>query len=147
MKVDFKTLAAGVVLVAAIPLLLFWQSSNSSKGTSPGKSNYNEFQHVSVITMFLVNARPENENRQLLHELCLFTLGKYRNGEYTAAWIDYVASRCGECADVHLARAWLCGFLRNAPAMRREFAAARAAARDEAERKRIDGLIAQVMGK
>ena len=145
MKVDFKTLAAGVVLVAAVPLLLFWQSSNESTGTSKGWSKYNEYQNVSVITMYLANARPENDNRRILHEFCLFTLGRYRNGEYTAAWIDYVASRCGECADVHLARAWLGIFMRDSATMNREFAAARAAAKDQAELDRINEMIDQVM--
>ena len=140
MKVDPKALCGGLALVAAVPLLLFWQSSNESAGSSRGWSKYNEYQHVSVITMHLYNDRPE-----ALHMLCRYTLGVYGNGVYTASWIDRVASRCGECADVHLARAWLFMFMRNAPAMQREFAAARAAAKDPAELKRIDKLIDQVM--
>ena len=147
MKVDRKALCGGLALLAAVPLVMLWQSSNKSTGTSKGWTKFNVYQEVSVITMYLANARPDNENRKILHEFCRYTLGLYPNGEYTAAWIDYVASRCGECADVHLARAWLFGFIRNAAAMREELAAARAAARDEAERERIESMIAQVMGK
>ena len=140
MKTDRRALCGGIVLLAAIPALLFWQSSNESKGTGPGKSKYNEYHVVSQLTMHLYNDRPE-----ALHLFCRYTLGKYGNGSYTAAWIDYVSSRCGECADVHLARAWLFNFMRNAAAMNREFAAARSAARDRDELDRINGMIDQVM--
>ena len=140
MKIDGKALCGGIALVAAIPALLFWQSSNESKGTGPGKSKYNEYHVVSQLTMHLYNDRPE-----ALHPFCRYTLGKYGNGSYTAAWIDYVCSRCGECADVHLARAWLFNFMRDADAMNREFAAARSAARDQTELDRINEMIDQVM--
>ena len=147
MKLDGKALVAGLLLLAAIPLLMLWQSSNKSTGTSKGWSKYNVYQEVSVLTMYLAYARPDNENSRILHLFCMFALGKYRNGEYAATWIDYVASQCGECADVHLARAWLCSFMRNGQGMQKEFAAARRAARNEADLKRIDDMIAEVMGK
>jgi len=140
MKIDRKALCGGIVLVAAIPLVMLWQSSNPSKGTSPGKSMYNEYHLVSLLTMHLYNDRPE-----ALHLFCRYMLGYCGNGSYTAAWIDYVGSRCGECADVHLARAWLCSFMRNPESMQREFAAARAAAKDKADLDRIDKMIDQVM--
>ena len=147
MKFDGKALLGGLLLAAAVPLVMLWQSGNTSKGTSRGWSKYNVYQEVSVITMYLAYARPDNENSQALHPFCRYTLGLYRNGSYAAAWIDHVASKCGECADVRLARAWLFMFMGNGRAMEEEFAAARAACRNEAERKRIDEFIAQVMGK
>ena len=144
-KFDCRALLGGLLLVAAIPLVMLWQSSNKSTGTNKGWSDYNVYQEVSIITMYLACARPENENRQVLHPFCRYMLGHYHNGSYAAAWIDYVASQCGECADVRLARAWLFMFMQNEQATREEFAAARAAARDPAELKRIDDMIAQVM--
>ena len=147
MKFDGKALVIGLLLLAAIPLLMMWQSSNKSKGTGPGKSKYNEYQHISVLSMYLATARPDNANRQILHIFCMFVLGIHRNGEYAAAWIDHVAKQCGECADVHLARAWLFMFTGNAKAMNDEFAAARAAAADQAELDRINAMIAEVMNK
>jgi hypothetical protein len=140
MKIDRRALYCGLLLIAVIPLLLLYQSSNTSKGTSRGWSKYNVYIEVSMINSHLYCG-----NTEALHPLCRFTLGFYGNGTYTAAWIDHIASLYGECADVHLARAWLASFMRDAVAMRREFAAARAAARDEAELERVNELINQVM--
>jgi len=140
MKVDFKTLGGGIVLVAAIPLLMLWQSGNTSKGTGPGKSKYIEYHRVSELTSHLYNG-----NTQALHMFCVHTLGRRKNPRYTATWIEDVAARCGECSDVHLARAWLFGFLRDANSMQMEFDAARRSARDEAELARVNSMIDRVM--
>lgn len=139
MKVDLKNLCGGILLVAAVPLVMLWQSGNASKGTSPGKSKYNVYHAVSLLNLHLYNDHP-----QALHLFCRYTLGYFGNGSYTATWIDYVAARCGNCADVHLARAWLCSFIRDGAAMNREFAAARAAAKDPEELERINEMIGQV---
>ena len=140
MKIECKAFFGGVALIAAVPLLLLWQSSNPAKGTSPGKTKYNIYHAASLVSLHLYNGNPK-----ALHLFCFYTLGHFGNGSYTAAWIDHIASRCGECSDVHLARAWLCGFLRNSAAMQKEFEAARAAAKDPAEAERVNDMIERVM--
>ena len=138
MKVDRKALCFGVALLAAVPLLMLRQSSNPSEGTSKGWSKYNVYHEISLITEQLHYRRP-----RLLHPLCLYTLGDtpYANYAYTKAWIDRLAAECGECSDVHLGRAWLANSRGDADGVRREFAAAVAAARDDKEREYVLNMI------
>ena len=133
---DLKTLGGGVALVALVPALLLWQSSNTSKGTGPVASQYNIDHLGSIVTSYLYAGKP-----QALNMLCDYALLRDGNGIYAAAWIDYIAARCGECADVHAARGRLAAFVGDQQGMHREFAAALAAARDEAERERIRAII------
>ena len=138
MKVDCKALFGGIALLVAVPLLMLWQSSNPSKGTSKGWSKYNVYHEISLITEQLHYRRP-----QLLHPLCLYTLGtpQYANYAYTKAWVDHLAAECGECSDVHLGRAWLANSRGDGEAVRREFENAVAAARDDKERKYVVKMI------
>ena len=134
--IDRRSFIAGAALVALVPLLLWWQSSNTSKGTSPGMSRYNVDHLGSIVTEYLYIGNP-----QALDMLCNYALQRDGNGLYAATWIDYVAARCGECADVRAARGRLAAFVGDRTGMRREFAAALAAARDDAERQRIRTII------
>ena len=129
---DRKTLYGGLALIVMVPLLLLYQSSNTSKGTSPGRSQYNTDHFVSIINEFLYD-----KQAAALDMLCLFTLDRDGNGIYTAAWIDYVAAQCGECADVRAARGRLRGFVGDREGMKREFDAALAAAKTDEEKARI----------
>jgi len=133
---DMKDLFGGLALIALVPTLLLWQSSNTSKGTSPGMSRYNVDHLGSIVTEYLYIGNP-----QALDMLCNYALQRDGNGIYAAAWIDYVAAKCGECADVRAARGRLAAFVGDRQGMRREFDAALAAARDDAERARIRTIV------
>ena len=138
MKIDRKALYSGLLLVAAIPALLLYQSSNKSRGTNCGRSKYNVYHELSLLCEQLHLGR-----LRLLHVLCYYTLGEsqYANYKYSEAWVDYFAAKYGECADVHLGRAWLCNYRRDRSGVEREFAAALAAARDKNERAYIQKMI------
>ena len=132
--------ASSIAIIAATPLLMLWQSSNPSKGTSPGKSEYN-----TQILITEVNAHLGNKTPEALELLCDFTLDLDRNAVFTERWIDYIAEHCGECADVHLARGRVARFRGDETGMRREFEAARAAAGNSQDLERISRKIEQVM--
>lgn len=138
MKVDRKALCGGLVLVAAVPLLMLWQSSDHSKGTGPGRSKYITLLFVREVNEHLCNRKPE-----ALGLLCDFTLDLDGNVVYTETWVDYIAAHCGECADVHLARGRIARSRGDEAGMRREFAAARAAVRDDSERERCETTISR----
>ena len=133
---DLKTFCGGAALIALVPALLFWQSSNTSKGTSNGISQYNVDHLGSIVTEYLYIGKP-----QALDLLCNYALDRDGNGIYAATWIDHIAARCGECADVHAARGRLAAFVGDRQQMQREFAAALAAARDEEEIERIRAIV------
>lgn len=133
---DFKTLCGGAALIALVPALLFWQSGNTSKGTSSGVSQYNVDHLGSIVTEYLYIGKP-----QALDLFCNYALDRDGNGIYAATWIDYIAARCGECADVHAARGRLAAFVGAGQRMQREFDAALAAARDGEERERIRAIV------
>ena len=140
MKIDGKALAAGAALLAAVPLLLLYQSSNTSKGTSRGWSEYNVDQAVSGLNEHL---RREYGGQQPdpLDMFCDYVIDRDRNAVYAATWIDHAASRRGECAAVHLARGRL-AILRGGDG-KREFAAARAAAANDEERAAVEKTISE----
>ena len=133
---DIKTFCGGLALIALVPALLLWQSSNTSKGTGPGVSQYNVDHLGSIVTEYLYIGKP-----QALDLLCNYALDRDGNGIYAATWIDYIAAKCGECADVHAARGRLAAFVGDRQQMRREFDAALAAARDGEERDRIRAIV------
>lgn len=138
MKVDRKALYGGIALIAAVPLIMLWQSTNPSEGTSKGWSEYNVYHEISLITEQL-----HYRNTQLLHPLCKYTLGDapYANYAYTKAWVDHLAAEYGECSDVHLGRAWLANFRGDGDEVLREFKNAVAAARDDKEREYVLKMI------
>ena len=145
MKVDRKALYCGIAIVAAIPLLMLWQSSNPSKGTSPGRSRYNVDHVISVLNEYLNKKQqpPLRDEKQpsALELFCNFTLNYDRNCAYTAAWIDHVGALRGDCSDVRIARGRLCAAMGDREGMRREFDAARAAARDDLERRHVEFVV------
>lgn len=145
MKLDVKALVCGLVLVAAVPLLMLWQSCNRSKGTSSGRTRYNTDHFVSILNEYLCKKQQpllQDENQPSALELfCDFTLDVDRNGAYTAVWIDHVTRLRGDCADVRIARGRLRAALGDREGMRREFEAARAAAGSELERRHVEIVI------
>ena len=145
MKIDRKALYGGIALVAAVPLLMLWQSGNPSTGTSPGRTQYNIDHFVSILNEYLCKKRqppPADEKQPSALELfCDFALDRDRNGAYTAVWIDHVTRLRGDCSDVRIARGRLCAALGDRDGMRREFAAARKLAHDDLERKHVELVI------
>jgi len=136
MKTDRHALIGGIVLLTAIPALLLWQSSNSSKGTGPGYSKYNVDQFVNTHNIYF-----HKGEAAALDIFCDYALDRDRNYAYTATWIEYVAAKCGECADVHAARGRMYAAMGNREMTRREFEAARAAVRDEEELQRMEKIM------
>ena len=149
MKIDRKALCVGVALIAAVPLLMLWQSANRSKGTSPGRSKYNTYHLIGVLNEFLYKKQqpPSQDETQpsALELFCDFTLDWERNGAFTATWIDHVAALRGDCSDVRIARGRLCAALGDREGMRREFEAARTVARDDVERRHVEFVIGRFM--
>ena len=144
MKVDFRSLLGGIALLAAIPLLMLWQSSNKSTGTSPGRSRYNIDHFISILNEFLNKKQqpPVTDGQPTALDLfCDFTLDLDRNGAYTATWIDHVTALRGDCADVRIARGRLFAAVGDREGMLREFEAARALARDDIERRHVENII------
>ena len=145
MKVDRKALAVGLVIIAAVPLLMLRQSNNPSTGTSPRKSKYHIDHFVSILNEYLCKKRqppPADETQpSALEMFCDFVLDRDRNGAYTAVWIDHVASLRGDCADVRIARGRLCAAMGDREGMRREFAAARTLAGDDLERRHVEYVL------
>ena len=133
---DRKTLYGGVALIVLVPLLLLWQSSNTSKGTSPGRSQYNTDHFVSILNEFLYDRQAA-----ALDMFCIFALDRDGNGTYAATWIDFTAARCGECADVRAARGRLRSFVGDREGMEREFSAALEIAKTDEEKARIRKIV------
>ena len=122
MNANGRDLWCGILLLALIPLLLLWQSSNTAKGTSPGKSEYNVHHYVGILTEFLYDGEPG-----ALERLCDFALfhGKDdKNPVLVEAWIDNIVLRRGESFYTHLVRGRVLGFRGDRDGARREFAAA-----------------------
>ena len=133
---DRKTLYGGLTLIVLVPLLLLYQSSNTSKGTGPGMSRYNVDQLGNVITQYLYDGDPA-----ALDIFCDYVLDRDGNGVYAAVWIDSVAAKRGECADVRAARGRLRGFVGDREGMRREFSAALEIAKTDEEKARIRKIV------
>ena len=135
--IDRKALFGGLALVAAIPLLMLWQSGNTSRGTSRGWSEYN----VEIFVSKLIVEHLNFGDAEALNEFCILTLSRGASPAYVGSWIDRTADKCGECADVRVARGRLCGAVGDTDGMRREFAAAFAAAKNGEERERVRRMI------
>ena len=58
MKCDLRSLSEGAAMMALVPALLLLQSSNPSKGTSGGVSEYHIDHLGSVATSFLYRGEP-----------------------------------------------------------------------------------------
>ena len=99
MKCDIKALVSGCALMALVPVLLLYQSSNTSKGTSGGVSEYNVDHLGSTATSYLYSGESK-----ALDIFCDYALGRDGNGILAAAWIDHIAALRGEDFYVHLAR-------------------------------------------
>ena len=142
MKIDRKSFFGGFALIAAVPLLLLWQSSDPAKGTSPGRSRYNVYHFISILNEMLYKKCPA-----ALNLFCDFTLDSrmWRNTAHAETWIDFTAAQCGECADVLVSRGRLCALRGDDEGMRREFQAARAAANEERECRRVEVVITRTV--
>ena len=130
-----RDLWCGVFLLALIPLLLLWQSSNRSVGTSPVKSDYNADQFGGVLTEFLFDGEAE-----ALDPLCDFALLRDRDPALVEAWLDNLVSRRGESFYTHLTRGRLLVRRGDRDGARREFAAAGAGVPDAKARERLDKI-------
>ena len=136
MKFDFKALVGGLVLVAAVPLLMLWQSSDHSKGTSPGHSKYNTQLLLSEVCIHL-----RGRNTEALKLFCDFTLDIDGNIAYTEAWANYMREHCGECTDVHLACGRIAMYRGDRDTAQRDYKAALDAAGSIDERSRAAKVI------
>ena len=145
MKTDLKSLLCGIALIAAVPLLMLWQSGNPATGTAPGWSEYNVHHVISILNEFLnKNQQPpmEDENQPTALDIfCDFTLDVDRNSTYTATWIDHVTALRGDCSDVRIARGRLRAAAGDREGMLREFEAARALARNDIERRHVEKIV------
>ena len=133
MKTDKFDLTVGTALLVMIPLLLLWQSSNTSKGTSPGKSEYNADQFGGVLTEFLFDGKAE-----ALDLFCDYALIRERNPVPVEAWLENIVLRRGESFYTRLVRGRLLGARGDREGARREFAAAGALVPDAKARERLD---------
>ncbi len=133
MKTGGSDLIAGAALLVLIPLLLLWQSSNTSPGTGPGKSEYNADQFGGVLTQFLYEGEAE-----ALDPFCDYALIRERNPALAEAWLEDVVRRCGESFHTRLTRGRLLAFRGDREGARREFAAAGACVPDDKARERLD---------
>jgi len=136
LKCDIKALISGGALMALVPVLLLYQSSNTSKGTSGGVSEYNVDHLGSTATSYLYSGESK-----ALDIFCDYALGRDGNGILAAAWIDHIAALRGEDFYVHLARGRLRAFAGDMRGMRREFASALRLASGDEERARIATLL------
>ena len=133
MRTDKSSLTLGAALLATIPLLLLWQSSNTSKGTSKGFTVLNGDQFGGVMTEFL-----SEDKAEALDTLCDYTLIRDRNPALAEAWLERIVSRCGESFYTRLARGRLLAFYGDFAGAKREFAAAEALVPDAKARERLD---------
>lgn len=133
MNVTKRDLGYGILLLALIPLVLLWQSMNSSKGTSKGHSRYNVDQFGGVLTEFLFDGNPE-----ALDPFCDYALLRDKNPVLAEAWLENIVSRCGESFYSHLARGRIRGFRGDREGARSEFAAAATGVPDAKARERLD---------
>ena len=123
----------GAALLVLIPLLLLWQSSNTSKGTAGGHTEYNVDHFGGVLTEFLFDGNPE-----ALDPLCDYALIRDKDPVLAESWLDSVVSRCGESFYTHLARGRLFAFHGDLAGAKREFAAAVTAVPDSRAQERLD---------
>lgn len=130
-----RDLWGGAALLALIPFLLLWQSTNTSKGTGPGKSEYNVHHYVGIMTEFLFDGDPRALER--LCDFALFRDPNDRNPVLVEAWIENIVSRRGESFYTHLVRGRVLGFRGDRDGARREFAAAGALVPDDKARERL----------
>ena len=128
-----RDLWGGVFLLVLIPLLLLWQSSNSSKGTSPGKSEYNVDHFGGVLTEFLYDGEAE-----ALDPFCDYALLRERAPGLAESWLGSVVMRRGESFYTRLARGRILGFRGDRDGSRLEFAAAEKIVPDAKARERLD---------
>lgn len=133
MNVNKRDLWCGVLLLALIPLLLLRQSSNTSKGTAGGHTEYNVDHFGGVLTEFLYDGEAE-----ALDPFCDYALSRERNPALAEAWLDSIAARRGESFYTHLARARILGCRGDRDGVRREFAAAGADVPDAKARGRLE---------
>ena len=140
MKIDRKAFYCGILLVAAVPALLLWQSSNASAGTDRdyGKCDHFVEMHVSKD---LIVGRMARGDAEALNEFCILTLRRGASPVYVRSWIDRVAELSGECPGVHIGRGRLAEYAGDREEMRREFEAAFACAKDDEERERVREMI------
>ena len=144
MKLDRRAFWGGVALVAAVPLLLFWQSANPAKGTCTGHTKYDVYHFISILNEMLYKKHPA-----ALNLFCDFTLDNspWRNAAHAETWIDFTASQCGECADVLVSRGRICDLRGDDEGMLKAFRAARAAVREERERRRVNVVITSTVAR
>ena len=128
-----RDLWCGIFLLALIPLMMLWQSGNSSKGTSKGFTVYNGDQFGGVVTEFLFDGHPE-----ALDPLCDYMLIRDKNPALAEAWLENIVLRCGENFYTHLARGRLLAFHGDLAGAKREFAAAGTAVPDAKAQGRLD---------
>ena len=128
-----RDLWCGILLLALIPALLLRQSSNTSKGTSRGHTEYNVDHFGGVLTEFLYDGEAE-----ALDPFCDYALSRERNPALAEAWLDSIVQRRGESFYTHLARGRILGFRGDRDGARREFAAAGTLVPDAKARERLD---------
>ena len=133
MKTDICSLAGGAALLVMIPLLLLWQSSNNSKGTSPGMSEYNVDHVGGLLTSFLADGYAE-----ALDPICDYALTRDGNPAYVEAWLENIVLRRGESFYTHLTRGRIMAYRGNRAGAKREFAAAGTSAPNADAWKRLN---------
>ncbi len=132
--VNKRDLWCGVLLLALIPLLMLYQSSNTSKGTIRGHTEYNVDHFGGVLTEFLYDGEAA-----ALDPFCDYALSRENSPALAEAWLDSIVARRGESFYTHLARGRILGCRGDRDGVRREFAAAAAVgAPDEKARGRLD---------
>ena len=128
-----RDLWCGIILLALIPILMLYQSSNTSKGTIHGHTEYNVDHFGGVLTEFLYDGEAE-----ALDPFCDYALSRERNLALAEAWLDSIAARRGESFYTHLARGRILGCRGDRDGVRREFAAAAKLVPDAKARGRLD---------
>ena len=129
-----RDLWSGVLLLALIPILLLWQSSNASKGTSRGHTEYNADHMGGELTEFLYGGEAE-----ALDPFCDFALIRDKNPALVEAWLENIVLRRGESFYTRLVRGRILGFRGDRDGAKREFALAAAGPIPDARaRERLD---------
>ena len=128
-----RDLWSGTALLALIPLLLLWQSSNASKGTSPGRSEYNADHFGGILTEFLFDGEAE-----ALGPFCDYSLTRERNPALAEAWLAAIVSRRGESFHTRLTRGRILAYRGDRDGARKEFAAAEACVPDAKAREALN---------
>ena len=131
--VNKRDLWCGILLLALIPALLLWQSSNTSKGTNRGYTEYNVDHFGGVLTQFLFEGEAE-----ALDPFCDYALGREHAPALAEAWLEDIVRRRGESFYTRLARGRILDFRGDRDNARREFAAAAALVPDAKARERLD---------